>query len=105
MNIKKYHCNYCKKDYPSYQVRQLRYVCPNCNQPLELEVAGTKFSYICKCIPIENLCINNLVVFDPLTDFIPMVLNITKNGNKFRVALKNYGTKEYQKGEYVIIIA
>lgn len=97
-DIEKYHCPKCETYYQFKDVH-LNWKCPVCNHILNIKVSVDNYLHNCQRVTPEELKIEELVTLE--NEHIHEILNISKNQNEFRVALKEYRVITLKSNDYV----
>jgi len=94
----KYYCPKCEIFKSFFEVN-ITWRCPDCNNNIQIKLKIDGFFHSCYRITPEQLKVGEIVTLE--NEFIHQVLAITRNGNQYRLALKEYTTINYNSDEII----
>jgi DNA-directed RNA polymerase subunit RPC12/RpoP len=94
----KYYCADCERYFSFLEVQQ-KWRCPICDHIVNIKVSINNYFHNCQRISPKELKIEEMVTME--NEHIHQILNISKDQNDYRIALKEFRTITLRNTDYI----
>lgn len=96
-----YRCVHCEKHFQRSAIN-LNWKCPDCGNPICIKVEIDGYTHTCHWLKPSELEVGYIITMDRLN--IHEVLNVKQQEASYRIALKQFGVKEFNANDFILTI-
>ena len=100
-NNELYRCDFCEKGFKQSEVN-VNWKCPDCKKPICIKVEIGEYLHSCHRLKPTELESGYSLTFD--RKHTHEIINVSPYGNTYKVALRDYGTMNFNKNDFALVI-